>query len=189
MANQYKTGDKVVFLNEVGSGVVVGFAKGMVLVEDSDGFEMLCDAGQLILQSNHLDERLMAEDHRLEEKQLSDRKKKQIPLPDESYRLRNYSNDKDRYLEVDLHIHELIDSNRHMTNHEMLRIQMGHFQRMMDMAVEDKLMKVVFIHGVGEGVLKAEIRKALEYYPNCRYRDANHRLYGTGATEVILWYN
>ncbi len=189
MGNQYNLGDKVIFLNEVGAGVVVGFAQNMVLVEDLDGFEILCDPNKLILQSNHLDKGLMAEDERLLEKKRGTEKKKEIPMPDESYRLRNYSSNKDRFLEVDLHIHELIDSNRNMTNSEMLKIQMGHFQRMMSMALNDKLMRVVFIHGVGEGVLKAEIRKALEYYPNAKYRDANHREYGTGATEVLLWYN
>jgi hypothetical protein len=190
MDTGFRIGNKVIFLNQVGTGTVIGFDKGLVLVEDENGFEIPYSADALILQQKHFSDGLMADDHRIDHKQQEpSSRKKQIPMPDESYRLRNYLSEKDRYLEVDLHIHELIDSNRNMSNFEMLRVQMSHFERMIDMAVEQKLKKVVFIHGVGEGVLKSEIRKALEFYPNCRYRDADHRLYGTGATEVLLWYN
>ncbi len=189
MEASFKIGNKVVFLDQVGSGIVIGFDKGLILVEDDNGFEVPFKPDALILKKSHLSDGLMDDDHRLDQKLQEVPKKKQIPMPDESYRLRNYNSDKDRYLEVDLHIHELIDSNRNLSNFEMMRIQMSHFERMIDMAVEQKLKKVVFIHGVGEGVLRAEIRKALEFYPNCKYRDADHRLYGTGATEVLLWYN
>ena len=68
-----------------------------------------------------------------------------------------------------------------------LDIQLNHFERMMKIATEQRIRRVVFIHGVGQGVLRYQIRSRLDmYYPNCTVRDANPREYGYGATEVFL---
>jgi DNA-nicking Smr family endonuclease len=57
----------------------------------------------------------------------------------------------------------------------------------MRVAMKDKLRKIVFIHGVGQGVLKAEIRRLIkEYYPHCNARDAAWHQYGQGAT-IVEW--
>ena len=57
----------------------------------------------------------------------------------------------------------------------------------MKIAAEQRIRRVVFIHGVGQGVLRHQIRSRLDmYYPNCTVRDANPREYGSGATEVFL---
>jgi dsDNA-specific endonuclease/ATPase MutS2 len=48
---------------------------------------------------------------------------------------------------------------------------------------------MVVIHGVGEGVLKQEIRKELkEFYPHFDFYDASYQEYGYGATEIELKY-
>ena len=58
---------------------------------------------------------------------------------------------------------------------------------MMKMAAEQKVRKVIFIHGVGQGVLRHQLRSRLEmYYPECSVRDANPREFGAGASEVII---
>jgi hypothetical protein len=47
--------------------------------------------------------------------------------------------------------------------------------------------KIVFIHGVGNGKLKLEIRRSLDRdYPQLKYQDASFQEYGYGATMVIL---
>jgi dsDNA-specific endonuclease/ATPase MutS2 len=47
--------------------------------------------------------------------------------------------------------------------------------------------KIVFIHGVGDGVLKNELRRELgRKYPKYPYQDASFREYGFGATMAIL---
>jgi DNA-nicking Smr family endonuclease len=54
-------------------------------------------------------------------------------------------------------------------------------------AEEKKIPRVVFIHGVGQGVLRQEIRKILnDYYPHCEFMDAPYHTYGYGATEVRI---
>ncbi len=90
-------------------------------------------------------------------------------------------------LEVDLHIHELLDDTRGLSNREMLEIQMKEFHTIMKDNEKNKNRKIVFIHGVGNGVLKNEIRKELERkYKWHSFQDASFANYGYGATMVII---
>ena len=88
--------------------------------------------------------------------------------------------------EVDLHIEELTDDISSLSNGEMLNIQMQHFTKEMDNAIRKNFHRIIFIHGVGNGRLKQEIRKELHHYKGIRFRDADASRYGHGATEVIL---
>ena len=91
------------------------------------------------------------------------------------------------FMEVDLHFHELVEDISGLKDRTKLDIQLNHFERMMRIAAEQRIRKVIFIHGVGQGVLRHQIRSRLEmYYPECSVRDANPREYGSGATEVLL---
>ncbi|HBS87185.1 MAG: hypothetical protein A2W91_03120 [Bacteroidetes bacterium GWF2_38_335] len=90
-------------------------------------------------------------------------------------------------LEVDLHINELVDNSNGMSNAEMLEIQISHFRSELEKAISDKVNRIVFIHGIGAGTLKMEIRKILEKeYKFLNYQDASYQKYGFGATMVIL---
>lgn len=89
--------------------------------------------------------------------------------------------------EVDLHIEELLDSVRGMSNTEILKVQIAHFHRELEDAIARKMKKVVFIHGIGNGVLKTEIRRLLADYDGVKYFDAAYSRYGYGATEVEIY--
>lgn len=90
-------------------------------------------------------------------------------------------------VEVDLHIEELIDSTNGLSNREILDIQLDKFHREMKTAIENNTKRIVFIHGVGNGVLKQEIAKKLQStYARFPYQDASFKEYGYGATMVIL---
>lgn len=91
-------------------------------------------------------------------------------------------------VEVDLHIHNLVDYDyRRLSNGDMLNIQLEHFHRKINEAIARKINRVVFIHGVGNGTLKLEIRKALDtQYRHVKYQDASFAEYGYGATLVIV---
>jgi hypothetical protein len=92
--------------------------------------------------------------------------------------------------EVDLHIDELLDSIEGMTNNEMLMFQVNYFIKMLESAIVNKFFKIIFIHGVGNGKLKEEIRKILkESYPFLKMYDASMAKYGVGATEVQIPVN
>ncbi|MBK8808503.1 MAG: Smr/MutS family protein [Bacteroidales bacterium] len=90
-------------------------------------------------------------------------------------------------LEVDLHIHELVENESGLEPNEKLEIQLNHFEERLNEAIKDKLRKVVFIHGVGNGVLKMKIRNILDRkYSKLRYQDASFEKYKFGATLVNL---
>ena len=88
--------------------------------------------------------------------------------------------------EIDLHIEELVDNSNGMTSHEMLSVQLERFEKELDKAIENGVKKIVFIHGVGNGRLKMEIRNTLKSTPGVTFQDASYKLYGFGATQVNI---
>lgn len=89
--------------------------------------------------------------------------------------------------EIDLHIDTLVDSHEELSNGEILEIQMARFTTALEGAIRSKTKRIVFIHGVGNGKLKNEVRKTLEKsYPKLRFQDASFKEYGYGATLVLL---
>lgn len=90
-------------------------------------------------------------------------------------------------IEVDLHIDALLPDTRGLDNKDMLDVQMKHVRTVMERNGRVMGLRIVFIHGVGAGVLKSELRRFLErQYPKCHYQDASFREYGFGATMVTI---
>lgn len=90
-------------------------------------------------------------------------------------------------VEVDLHIHELVDNTTGLSSKEILEIQMEKVEREMRTAIQSQVKRIVFIHGVGQGVLKQEIAKQLKSkFPKFVFQDASFKEYGYGATMVLL---
>jgi len=95
--------------------------------------------------------------------------------------------DRHDIMEVDLHIHELVDNTAGLSNKEILDIQMEKVEREMRLAIETRAKRIVFIHGVGQGVLKQEVAKLLKSkFPKYSFQDASFKEYGYGATMVII---
>lgn len=90
-------------------------------------------------------------------------------------------------LEVDLHIHQLVDSNKGMSNYDMLSLQLETVKKKIVYARQKHIPKLVFIHGVGSGVLRQELHSLLKGYSNLVYYDASLANYGRGATEVHIY--
>jgi dsDNA-specific endonuclease/ATPase MutS2 len=89
--------------------------------------------------------------------------------------------------EVDLHIEQLVDNPKALTPVEMLDTQMGRFTIALEGAIRNRMKRIIFIHGVGNGRLRLEIHRILDQkYPKLRYQDASFKEYGYGATMVIL---
>ncbi len=87
--------------------------------------------------------------------------------------------------EIDLHIEELINEPAGLSNGEIMQIQLNHFHKTLDKAMLSKAQSIVFIHGVGNGKLKAALREELRNL-HIKYKDADFTRYGAGATEVVL---
>lgn len=90
-------------------------------------------------------------------------------------------------MEVDLHIEKLVDSWRNMTNYDMLTLQLDTARNQLEFAITKGIKRIVFIHGVGEGVLRSELETLFGRYPNVSFYDAEYAKYGSGATEVYIY--
>lgn len=91
--------------------------------------------------------------------------------------------------EIDLHIGELVEDYYLLENEQMLKIQLEYARKCLNEAIIQGLSKVIFIHGVGQGVLKSELLRELNKYQNIHYFDASMAKYGVGATEVYIGQN
>lgn len=193
---KFKPGQKVRFLDEAGEGTVRSILKdGTLMIEDESGFEYPFPESKLVAIQGSFDEADAYDKVSPEvseviarniDKDLVKRAQDDFSLKYKNPNAGNVKRKGER-MEVDLHIHELVDSTSGLDNSTIISIQMTHFERMMRIAEDSKINRVILIHGVGQGVLRAEIRNALKlYYPNCEFHDADFREFGYGATEVII---
>ncbi len=88
--------------------------------------------------------------------------------------------------EVDLHIEALHEHPEQLSDSEKHEIQLRYFRTCLNHALLNGFKRVVFIHGVGRGVLKSDIQRELDQYDNIQYIDAPASVYGAGATEVYF---
>lgn len=94
---------------------------------------------------------------------------------------------KNGIIEIDLHIGELLDDTRGMSNSEMLNYQLDKFREVLEQYKSKREQRIVFIHGKGDGVLrKALLDELKRKYPNYRHQDASFQEYGFGATMVTI---
>lgn len=87
---------------------------------------------------------------------------------------------------VDLHIAELLENIAGLSSKDMLKIQLDYFHKTLESAMANEYDKVTFIHGVGNGVLKNAIIKALEEYEGTQNRMASMSKFGVGAIDVLI---
>lgn len=78
-------------------------------------------------------------------------------------------------LEIDLHI-EAIPGGRSVPKGQQLQFQMDTFKRVIRENLSRRGMKISFIHGVGDGILKSAIRKELDEVLalRCTYSVGDH---------------
>lgn len=89
--------------------------------------------------------------------------------------------------EVDLHFDKLPSWNPDTPADQIMRIQLDYLRRTLESAISAGYRKLVYVHGVGAGVLKIEIRKVLETYDFIEFYDASISKYGIGATELRIY--
>jgi hypothetical protein len=88
-------------------------------------------------------------------------------------------------IEVDLHIEKLVTDHGSLSDFEMLTCQLRCASDRIDRGLRSDLLSITFIHGVGSGRLRDEVRKlAAEYGLRCE--EGDFRRYGAGATVVLM---
>lgn len=178
-----KPGDKVAVLDDDLEGKVISVDGNEVRIETLEGFMLDFTPQELVKIEDALPDIIP------DPKDLSEIiKEKEATKKRKARRV----NPKDRNMppmEVDLHINKLVNSSGGMSNFEMLNLQMDTAKRQLEFAIKKRIQKVVFIHGVGEGVLKAELETLFHRYENLKFYDADYQKYGLGATEVYIFQN
>ncbi|MBL1279153.1 MAG: Smr/MutS family protein [Fluviicola sp.] len=177
---RFSPGQKIVFLHESGGGVVDSITEnGRVVILDEDGFKKEYLKSQLALVQDEIypveDE--VAINIELQDKNLDASKGRN------TYSAERKLND---IPEIDLHIEELTESHKGLSNHEILSRQMIAFRQFYQRAKSQKKKKIVIIHGVGEGVLRYEVRSFLNKEDGVEYYDADYLDYGQGATVIEM---
>lgn len=90
-------------------------------------------------------------------------------------------------LELDLHIEKLVEDPSHLTNAQIIQLQLRVFEDYMDKAIRLGMERVFIIHGLGKGRLRDAIASRLIRMPEViTFKNEFHPKYGHGATEVIL---
>lgn len=177
----FRVGDRIETVDDNIRGEVIAVSPGRIRVVTEDGFEMEMEPREVLLMpendtlqvSNAEVSRAMRDKHGGQKHKKKSVKREKTEPP----------------MEVDLHIHQLTQSTRGLTNHDMLTLQVDTAKRQLEFAISKRIRRVVFIHGVGEGVLRTELEYLFGRYDNVSWYDAEYQKYGLGATEVYIHQN
>ena len=178
--SQFKIGDTVETIDDVIKGVVESVIDDTVTLISEDGFPLTFAARELVLVSNEIKVSNYEVAKVKKEKELPKRRKTNVLKPKERTAPK---------MEVDLHINQLVRNPKSMGKFDMLNLQLDTAKRQLDFAINKRIQKIVFIHGVGEGVLKEELGYLFRKYDNVKFYDADYQKYGLGATEVYIFQN
>lgn len=177
-------GNHVTVIDDAINGIIKTILGDNVIIETEDGFEMQFHKKDLIVIHPDQMQSLLKTSamHPLALKEKESVVKRRM--------VKEKKSRKDEFvLEVDLHIEKLVPSRKGMSNYDILTLQLDTVKRQIDFAVRNRIPKIVFIHGVGEGILKAELDFVLGRYDSLSFQDASYQKYGLGATEVYFIKN
>ncbi|MDM1369821.1 DNA mismatch repair protein MutS [Myroides marinus] len=179
-------GDYVQVLDENEEGVVINIIGDEVTIESKDGFVLTYKPNELLKidKEDEVDIRSASTRSSVSEalQDKADPKKR-------SFTKEKRSRKDEFILEVDLHIEKLTNDYRRMEKHDMLNLQLDTARGQLEFAIRNRIPRIVFIHGVGEGVLKAELEFLFSRYAEVVAEDANYQKYGLGATQIYIKQN
>ncbi len=181
MKTPISKGDRVMVLDDAFSGVVLEVTGNSATVKTDEGFEMTYFVNELVKVN---DSSIL---HRGTGKiDLDSRNKDMVRVKPGSKPLKASVRGEIPPPVFDLHIEKLVKNWKRLTAYDILSTQTETARRHIEFAVRNRIPKIILIHGVGEGVLKAELDFLLGRYENLTYREASYQKYGQGATEVIF---
>ena len=181
---KFKIGDNVAVIDDVLKGIVSKISGKNIVVQSSDGFIFEFAPEELVVigenQSDLSKFSDISNSHLIEKNDLSYKRK---PLFKSDMKPEIQAP-----MEVDLHINQLVDSTRGMESIDILNLQLETAKRQLEFAINKRIPKIVFIHGLGAGVLKTELEYLFGRY-EAQYYPASYKKYGLGATEVYIYQN
>ena len=155
--SQFQVGDIVETIDDVIKGVVESINGEQITIVSDDGFSLDFMAKELVYISNEI---------RVSSSEIAEiKKEKELPKRKKDTVLRVKERTAPK-MEVDLHINQLVKNSKQIGKFEMLNLQLDTAKRQLDFAISKRIQKIVFIHGVGEGVLKEELGYLFKKYGN-----------------------
>lgn len=178
----FVVGDRVESIDDTVKGIILAIDVEQITIESDDGFPLHFHPSELIkIRST---DSIRVTRHEVEQIKLQ----KEEPLKRKSQFIKAKERNAPK-MEVDLHIGQLVKSSKGLNNYDMLEVQLSTAKRQLEFAIKKRIQKVVFIHGVGEGVLREELYTLFRRYENLKFYDADYKKYGAGATEVYIYQN
>lgn len=181
---EFKIGDKVAALDLDMEGIVKSVKGTEIMVETTDGFVIAFSSKELIKYKKTSGLKEVNSIFNLNQI----KHEKEIPVKRKPAPVQKVKGEIPPP-EIDLHIEKLVKNFKRMSNHDILTLQTDAARYRIELAIRNRTPKIIFIHGVGDGVLKAELDFLLSRYSNVSFRDADYRKYGVGATEVTFKQN
>tara|TARA_B100000795_G_scaffold183596_1_gene139226 strand:- start:4425 stop:4970 length:546 start_codon:yes stop_codon:yes gene_type:complete len=175
-----KKGDKVMVLDDNLEGIIVSVFNETVMVETLDGFEIAFEKHELVVIDNPISS------HEFSVSNISEVLKNKEVLANKNTKRQKPRERLQPAMEVDLHIGQLVASQKGLSNYDMLEIQIDTAKRQLNFAMQKGIQRVVFIHGIGAGVLRQELEYLFRGYDAITFEDANFQKYGRGATEIYI---
>lgn len=202
MKPDIEIGDYVGILEGTERGYVVKIIGHKVWFETKDGFELVSTINKLVKYNKPKTTRVRKEtpstSHSIKPAPIFPVKKSSIKkVKDKDFKVSPaligeskslvHQKDKKSIWEIDLHIEEIVSDYKHLSNGEIIDIQIRHARTIIEKARKNKIGKLIFIHGKGKGVLRSELLHLLSGYTFLEFYDASLKKYGGGATEVRLF--
>lgn len=182
MMKKFNIGDRVEVLDDELKGTIAGFENDEYIVETDEGFDLNYPARALILSG---DKNVIRE---ASTRSAIGRAKSEKIDSHKTYTQPNKRTKEEFVFKVDLHIEKLVAKPGSLSNFDKLNLQVDTARAQLEFAQRNNIRHLVFIHGMGDGVLKAELEFLLGRYSDVTYQDADYHKYGLGATEVFLNY-
>ncbi|MFD0963334.1 Smr/MutS family protein [Pseudofulvibacter geojedonensis] len=172
----FQINDTVSVIDDALDGVVIAINGKEITIETSDGFPMKFQANELVrtrVGEYHFKGIQQAKAN----KEVAKRKQnKKVPAKQRDA----------AQMVVDLHIEKLVKTKKGMSNYDILSLQLDTAQHRLELAIQKRFQKIVFIHGVGDGVLKADLYSLFRRYDRIQFYEASYAEYGQGATEIRI---
>jgi hypothetical protein len=181
---EIEVGNTVFVIDEDLSGKVTRVEGNRLSFECEDGFEYTYYIDQLIV----IDEDGTAK-HEVKAYNIKSEKSYiKAPIEDNpSHFFEEKIKFKGKKPEFDLHIEEVAPQAKFNTKHEALLFQMDFVRHVINLAYRRRVSRLVFVHGVGKGVLREQLRIMLTNdYPNIEFFDGPYNKFGNGATEIVI---
>ncbi len=178
----FKPGDKVSVINEKATGFIVKKINSTMYDVEIDGFIFQKNASELakvFLSPEDITEVL--------HKDVDFKKPIFEEITPENISIYYDKRLKGKIMEIDLHFSAITEQEHRHKPWDRLNFQLDFLKANIDYAMQQKMKKIIVIHGVGAGILKNEALKLIQSFDRLRTEDASYHKYGKGATEVLIF--